>query len=198
MEEEINYRYLRKIQQSEKNSPKISELSSDFYKQLTDYIKTLEDNSKRENTEQKQKIINEEIKNTKKIIENIYEHREKKIILAAITKARGGKPNIENLIDYEQELFDSIYSILQKSREELYKKNNDLKQKKTKNLKNHNENQIINNENKNPIILLTEDIPEFVGTDTKKYLLKKNDIISISPHICELLSKRDKCKELSN
>ena len=75
MEEEINYRYLRKIQQSEKNSPKLSKLDKNFYNDVSKYLKNLENRNKKNDSLQKQKIIHEEIKNTKKIIENIYELR---------------------------------------------------------------------------------------------------------------------------
>ena len=48
---------------------------------------------------------------SKKISKNIYEKREKKIILAAVTKVRGGNPDLTKMLDieknlYEEELFE--------------------------------------------------------------------------------------------
>ena len=37
---------------------------------------------------------------------------------------------------------------------------------------------------------INQDIPEFIGTDGKKYNLKKNDIISLQYNMCNMLIKR--------
>ncbi len=61
-------------------------------------------------------LIIDEIENTKKIGISIYEHREKKILLAAISKARGGNPDLKNIIQEEKILFDSVYELILNSR----------------------------------------------------------------------------------
>lgn len=196
MENEINYRYLRKIQQNEKNSPKLSALDFDFYQSVINYIKDLEKRYKNDNSEQKQKILNEEIINTKKIIENIYEMREKKIINAALSKARGGEPDTKQLLENEKNLYNQITDMLKENRINLIEKKSINQKKNKKFIKKVDEKEQTKVKKFNPIIVIKEDLPEFVGTDTKKYLLKKNDIISISPDICKILNKRDICKKI--
>ena len=66
-EEEINYRVLRKIQQTEKASPAISNIHSDFYGDLQNYISSIKERLSNEDSENKQKLLIDEIKNTKKI-----------------------------------------------------------------------------------------------------------------------------------
>ncbi len=88
-EEEISYKTLRKIQQMEKNSPVLTELKTIFYSELLEYIENLNNRLERETSSQKKMLLKDEIQNTKKIAANIYEQREKKILLAAISKARG-------------------------------------------------------------------------------------------------------------
>jgi hypothetical protein len=51
-------------------------------------------------------------------------------------------------------------------------------------------------QNKNPIVQVTHDIPEFIGTDMKKYNLKKGDVISIPPDMKTMLSKKNVIREL--
>ena len=51
-------------------------------------------------------------------------------------------------------------------------------------------------ENNKPILMITEDIPEFVGTDAKNYHLRKGDVISIPPDMEEMLSKRGVAKKI--
>ena len=75
MDEEINYRTLRKIQEIEKNSPVLSELKQDFYNAFIGYVKNLNKRLDLEKSSQKQMLIRDEIENTKKIGINIYEQR---------------------------------------------------------------------------------------------------------------------------
>lgn len=198
-EDEINYRTLRKIQQMEKNSPTLTELKSDFYKAFSEYLDNLNNRLERENSSQKQLLLKDEIQNAKKIVTNIYEHREKKILLVAISKARGGNPDLKNLIDTEEELFNPILELMQKSRKtnlERESTENNLNEAKTVKIEEENketEKSEENNENQgnpNPIVRVTQDIPEFVGTDEKKYNLRNNDIVSLPEEMSEMLSKR--------
>jgi len=193
--EEINYRTLREIQRKEQNSPRLSKINDGFYDSLGKYIKQLNLRYDHESNSQKKMLLKDEIQNIQKIAQNIYEYREKKIVLAAVSKARGGNPDSNNLDPSEKKLFDSILVLLTHSRNILF-------EKKGKN-KPNNEKSIIKNEksetddiNTNPIILISKDLPEFVGTDTKRYNLRKNDIVSLPKDMAEMLSKRKAAKKL--
>ena len=129
-EDEINYRILRKIQQMEKNSPILTEIKSNFYLDLSKYLENLKNRLQDETTSQKQTLLKEEIHNTQKIAENIYEQREKKILFAAISKARGGNPDLKNMINIEKNLFDSVLNIMITSRKQFLKKDS-IENKKT-------------------------------------------------------------------
>ena len=202
MDEEINYKTLRKIQEIEKNSPVLSELKPDFYKAFIGYLKILNKRLDLEKSSQKQILIRDEIENIKKIVINIYENREKKILLAAISKARGGNPDLKNIIQEEKILFDSVYDLLLKLRKNALeieklpeeKENNDNKLDEITVNKNKTE-EI--QENLNPIIKITQDIPEFVGTDRKKYNLRKNDIISLEDNMSNMLIKKGAAEKIN-
>ncbi len=205
-EEEINYRVLRKIQQTEKASPAISNIHSDFYGDLQNYISSIKERLQNKDSENIQELLIDEIKNTKKIATSIYEQREKKILLAATSKARGGNPNLKNLTPMERNLFDSVLELMVKSRIKAFEgdENNSLEKgmaetEKTieENIENiPEENKIISN--KNPIVAVIKDMPEFVGTDTKNYNLKKGDVLSIPKDMEEMLSKRNIVKEIKS
>ena len=64
----------------------------------------------------------EEIQTIKRISDNIYEQREKKIMKVALSKARDGKPDLKNLLDAEKKLFDSALGILIQSRTRFFSK----------------------------------------------------------------------------
>jgi len=202
MDEEINYRTLRKIQEIEKNSPVLSELKPDFYIAFMGYLKNLNKRLDLEKSSQKQILISDEIENTKKIGINIYEQREKKILLAAISKARGGNPDLKNITQEEKILFDSVYELILKSRKITLEIEKLIEEKETKMVESQgisiNKNKTEEKqENPNPILRMTQDIPEFIGTDGKKYNLSKNDIISLQDNMSDMLIKRGVAEKIN-
>jgi DNA replication factor GINS len=188
----INYRNLRKIQEMEKNSPVLTEIENNFYVELKKYMENLDNRLKGESSAQKQTLLKDEVLNTKKISKNIYEQREKKILLAAVSKARGGNPDLKNMIEIEKNLFNSILNLMEKSRKDLFEEDlgEDIPVEPKKNETKEEPKPALNESNNNPIIRVIEDIPEFIGTNEKKYNLRKNDILSIPQDMSEMLSKR--------
>ena len=175
----------------EKNSPVLTELKPDFYNVLLEYLKNLDNRLDRETTTQKQILLKDEIQNTKKIATNIYEQREKKILLAAISKARGGNPDLKNMIDVEKNLFDPVLNLMLDSRKKIIEiKTKENKSNDTKTVEPEEEKTEEKQENSNPIVRVTQDIPEFIGTDEKKYNLRNNDVVSLPEDMSDMLSKR--------
>ena len=200
MDEEINYKILRKIQEIEKNSPILSEIKPDFYNVFIGYLKGLIKRLDLEKSSQKRLLLSDEIENTKKIGISIYEYREKKILLAAISKARGGNPDLKNIINEEKILFDSVYELLLKSRKntiDIEKLDEEEVKTESKDIFTQENKPEIKQENPNPIIRITQDIPEFIGTDGKKYNLRKNDVISLQDNMSNMLIKRKVAEKIN-
>lgn len=208
-EEEINYKTLRKIQQMEKSSPVLSSIPPDFYIALSQFFKILNERLEKEENSQKKLLLEEEIQNTKKIALNIYEQREKKIILAAVSKARSGEPDLKNMIEAEKNLFDSVLSLMIKAREEFLEKekNDDSKSKNLEEEKKEKEKKILEEKpekneiikkNEKPIIRVIQDVPEFIGTDGNTYNLRKNDILSIPQEMSTMLIKKGVAEEINS
>ena len=188
-DEEISYKFLRKIQQIEKNQPMLSKITPGFYKELGDFISNLE----------KKTIFKEELQNIKKIASNIYEQREKKIVLSAISRVRGGNPDTSNMTPSEKKLFDNIVTSLLKNREEIFKKTSETDVDEEETVEPEKEEKIEEIENKvntNPVVRVNETLPEFIGTDEKKYYLRRDDILSLPSDMKDVLSKRSVVEEL--
>ncbi len=196
--EEISYKNLRKIQQMEINSPQLTKIDSSFYHEISEYAKNLESRLEKEDSPQKKTLLRDEIKNTKKIAINIYELREKKIVIAAISKARGGNPDLKFLVPEEQKLFDSLLNLMVQSRQEVLDNKSKKEEKAEVNPSEpeHEEPKVEKQENTKSMLVINKDIPEFVGTDTKKYHLRKGDVISLSEEMGEMLSKRGAAKKI--
>ena len=200
-EDEINYKTLRKIQQMEKSSPILTELTPNFYYDLSDYLDNLEKRLQNETSVQKQTLLKYEIKNIINISTNIYEQREKKILLAAISKARGGSPDLKNMADIEKDLYENILEYMYYLRKKILKMKNSKNHKnETKSDKKEEEDEEIKQQKKdntNQILRITSDIPEFIGTDEKKYNLRNNDVISLTDDMSQMLTKRGVAERIS-
>lgn len=207
-DEELSYKTLRKTQNTEKNQPTLTKLPQHFYNNVAIYITKLENNYQKETNEQKQKLFHDEIELSKKIALSIYELREKKIVQAALSTIRGGKPDLQNIQPPEKKLYDNLVTTIHTCRNEIIqtkqkqpknenKQTNNTPQEKIKQPKETQKPPISEHPtNTNPIIHIQEHIPEFVGTDMNTYLLRKDDILSIPPEISKTLIKRGVAKEI--
>jgi len=193
----IDYKTLRRIQEMEKISPSLTKIEKKFYSNISEYLENLNDRLEKESSNQKKMLLKDEIKNTNKIITSIYEKREKKIVLATISKARGGNPNLRNLVDLEKDMFESILKSMIQSRKQIL--DNELKKhtriEKNVESKKEDEKKEIQ-ENFKPIVRVVKDMPKFIGTDTNEYNLKKSDVLSLPDDMKNMLSKRGVIKEI--
>ena len=192
--EEISYKTLRRIQQLEKTQPLLTKIDSDFYKKLISYLKNLQQIVEKEENTQKRKLFTDEIQNTQKIATSIYELREKKIVQAALSTVRGGKPELKNLLTTEKQLYNALVDQIAISRKEILQEKKESPPEKKKTPK--KEEPTIKPKNNNAIVRVTEDIPEFVGTDMKTYHLRKEDVLTLSQEMSEPLLKRGVAKQI--
>ena len=195
--DEINYKTLRRIQEMEKKSPSLTRIESNFYNDLSKYLENLDDRLGKESSPQKQMLLKVEIRDTNKIVTSIYEMREKKILLATISKARGGNPNLKNLVDVEKDLFESTLELMTQMRKQVLEKKSKGSTEKEKTVEPKKEDK--NNggqENSKPVVRVTKSIPKFIGTDMKEYNLRGGDVLSLPADMRDMLSKRGVVKEI--
>jgi len=178
LDDEISYRDLRVVHQTEKKSPSITEINPDFYKKAKEYVEKLEKKMNSEGDEHKRKLVEDELRSAKQILKEIYEIREKKVVLAALSKIRGGKPDTRLFLDNERKLFDDILKCLESYRKIIL----EGKEKEEAIVQEKKEKRIL--------ALVKEDIPRFVGPDMKKYHLRKNDLISLSEELFNILERK--------
>ena len=194
--EDINYKSLRKIQQLEKNSPALTKIDPDFYPHLAAYCTRLEDLAQKQTDTAKAKLLADETQNIKKIAMHIYELREKKIVQAALSTTRGGKPELKNLVDSEQVLYDGLVTVIRDTRKNMMTP--DAPAKPAENPATAPATSAEHPPgNTNPLVRMTETVPAFVGTDMKTYHLRKDDILSISEEMKTPLVRRGVAKEIN-
>lgn len=124
-QDDMDYRTLRKIQQQEKGSPLLMRIDQKFYQKFSEHLKNFQRIAEKEDNANKLKLFDDEIQNTKKIAFAIYELREKKIMQAALSKVRGGKPDLRNLLEMEKEFFGSLVDQINISRRKILENETD-------------------------------------------------------------------------
>jgi len=173
-EEPITFEFIRKIQREEMSEPKLSQIPEDFYQKAKNYLE-----QKKKIAEKKEdKLAEREIKNVERLLEDIFNRRETKMLNQALITVRTNLPP-QNLIENEKEFFESAVNMLRTQRERvlslLFKKTK-LKQDLDK-------------------IEFEDDVEEFVGIDLNKYgPFKKGDVADIPKDNAKLLIKMKKAK----
>jgi DNA replication initiation complex subunit (GINS family) len=120
----ITYETLYEILRAEKNKEELCELDETFYKNVLDYIKEksriLQEASAKNDifSVDEHDTTQLQVQNIKKIIKEIYERREKKIIDIALNKSRTNSDIIDtaNLLHPEQKFFETLTDLLDKFR----------------------------------------------------------------------------------
>jgi DNA replication initiation complex subunit (GINS family) len=193
--EEISYKTLRRLQQGEQTASVLTKINVNFYQDLSAYIKTIEQSVEHETNPLKLKLFADEVQNTKKIANSIYELREKKIVQAALATARGAAPDLRNLLDIEKKLYTALVEQIAVSRKEIFEEPIDRLSKK-QSASSPIVDQPMRDPNTNPIVRVLEDTPQFIGTDEKTYSLRKEDVISLPREMTEPLLKKGVVKQV--
>ena len=116
----ITYETLYEILRAEKNKDELQELDENFYKNVLSYLKDktkiLQDAAMNDNifATDETETTRLQISNIKKIIKEIYDRREKKILDIAINKSRTNSDIIDtsNLLLQEQKFFKTMTGLL--------------------------------------------------------------------------------------
>jgi len=165
----LSYDAILKIVNKEKSEKKLTELPENFFTDVKGYI---ESKSKLAGKED-----NWELESARRLIHDLLEIRERKILILALYNVRSGISS-ENFTSRETEFFDTL----------------------VKNIKAFREGRKISIEGepeKNSLIVLEEDLGQFVGIDMKNYgPFKKGDIAHLPEENAKLLIEKKMAKSM--
>ncbi len=174
--ETITFEIIRKIQREERDSPLLTKLPEKFFEGVALYL------------EQKKKIGKDEleVKNIKRLVENIFERRERKILNQALITVRTKIPP-QNLTEEEKDFFNELVRMLEERRKKFYSI--------------FEEGEIPSLEQEAKIlmkkVIFKEDVEDFVGIDGNVYgPFKKGDEAEIPLENFEILYKKGVVEEV--
>ena len=203
----ITYETLFELLQREKERADLQKLDPAFFNDIISYIK---DKKKIIEAKSDSPFAKEEIKKTERQLENIYkilkelyERREKKIISLALDKSRtkSGLIDTTSLLKEEKVIFEALTSLLDTYRDAiLYNILNErmpfmgpLEDKKPK------EDFKTALELKNPtkLVRFVHTVPKFVGPELEEYgPFEEEDIANLPAEVAEVLINKGKVEEI--
>lgn len=195
----ITYDSIYETLRKEKYEPEIQKLPETFYSEVINYLK--EKQSIIDSQKSQKSIFADEtaktekqIQNIKKLLKELYERRENKIIQLALFSSRTQTQlDLSNLLPEEQEFFKTIYSSLT-----LYKKDilHNLillklpKISKPKDIKTESQ-------EKTKLVRFLNPVPKFMGEDLNVYgPFDSDDIASLPTKAASLLIKTKRAQEI--
>lgn len=203
----ITFETIYEILRREKNKEDIHKLDDTFFDDVIKYLNDKNDfkiDSSKKNDEFSSFTHDDvliQIQNIKKILREIYDRRERKIIDMAIIKARTNSNLIstQNLLDNEKRLFESVVSVLLENRNNiLFPVLNGVAPigMSIKTSVEQNKSQI---DKSGKHIRFLESIDAFVGSELEEYgPFNANDSAFIPNEIANILIENGKAIEINN
>jgi len=218
----FSYAKLRSLERQERQSPELMNIGdTTFYQAVQEHISQLAHRLEEEHTKnpssKKVVIISDELRNTKRTWESVFERREKKVVQAALSMARGGSHTPKFLTNQEKTFFHQLVAVLKEHRKTTLASNHHpaqpsqtpppaLNQEKKQAPEEPQEQQETpaetteeNNSNGSRDILLRvlKDVPSFMGSDKHNYSLKKEDMVTMPKDMAEILIKRGAAEKIT-
>jgi len=214
----FSYAKLRSLERQERQSPELINIGDTFYQAVQEHLSQLERRLEEEHTKnpssKKVVIISDELRNTKRTWESVFERREKKVVQAALSMARGGSHTPKFLTNQEKTFYHQLVAVLKEHRETTLEGNHPstqpsqthptpLEQEKKQTPE---EQQVtppdaadeIPSDHANDVVLrVLMDVPSFMGSDMHNYSLKKTDVITMPKDMAEILIKRGAAEKIT-
>jgi len=209
----ITYDLLFDILKIEKSREELQKLEDKFYKDVVDYLGSKNSIIENPNTPVRERELTRiQLANVKKLLVELYDRREKKIINLAIYKIKTGAGiiNIEALLHEEKYLFDMLCLQLSKYREAII--DNVIEGKvpvadtiissRPQNVASKMSVQDEDSSDLNVVdgiksVRFIKPVPKFLGLEMETYgPFEENDIASLPSKIANILVKKNRAEEM--
>ncbi len=123
----ITYSEIRNMQRRERETTSLQDIGGDFIEKFSEYLKDKKEIVARNKDEsnpfaaEMEKKAREEMENALKVVDSLFQLREKKIIYQAILSAKKDIKiyNTSNMLKQEKELFENVLDIIRKHRKRI-------------------------------------------------------------------------------
>jgi len=213
MSENINITYdlLFDILRYEKSRDELQALDKDFFTNIVEYLRTKETILLDVHTPPSERELTKiQLNNIKKILTELYDKREKKIISLASYKIKTGQDtvNVSALLEDEKILFDSIFLVLSKYRSTILDNILNARPTFAKPIGQEINSSVPVRESKTAEItdddsetiksvLFIKPVPKFLGPELETYgPFEEQDIASLPSKIANILIRKERAEEM--
>jgi DNA replication initiation complex subunit (GINS family) len=208
MAENINITYdlLFDILRYEKSRDELQALDKEFFTNIVEYLHTKDSTLLAVHTSPSERELTRiQLNNVKKILTELYDRREKKIINLALYKIKTGQDTINTsaLLDDEKILFDSIFLVLSKYRSTILDNILNSKPPFAKPIEQQAITQLIQakpeliDDDAIKSIRFIKPVPKFLGPELETYgPFEEQDIASLPSVIANILIRKERAEEM--
>jgi DNA replication factor GINS len=213
----VTYETLFEILRNEKTKEDLQKLHDTFFQDVVSYLNEKQSsiNEKKEQqslfgSDEKEKLIHQ-IGNIKRILRDIYERREKKIISMALNKSRFTSNIIDTsaLLNEEKLFYDLTVSLLDNQRDRILNMmlNGKIPEEKKIEVSNSTSSNFesadslvekkIEAQTSAKLIRFLAAVPQFIGGDMREYgPYEEEDIAKIPVEIADVLIQKERAEEI--
>ena len=203
----ITYETLFELLRREKNREELQTLDQKFFNNVVAYLKEKKamidkkDQGLSEFSTEAGLPEKEQHENIKKIIKDLYDKREKKIINLAIEKTKTGSVDTEHLLEEEKIMFERLFNVLDNTRKSVLHKVLMMEDPSVdvKCLSSEEKNQEESPKKEEPgkkKIRFLEQTQKFVGKDLEVYgPYEPDDVAELTEDIANILIQNNKAQE---
>lgn len=206
----ITYETLHELLRREKNREEIQKLDAGYLNDVAGYLKEKIEIGMQQRAKNDLFAAEEtrkaelQLTNIKKILRELYERREKKILHMAVDASRSSASLIDtaNLLKEEKRIFDELVSLLNKFRKGILYH---LMEGMSPNIKeegpkpNPNPLPLREEEKTTKLIRFVNAVPKFVGEDLEVYgPFEENDMANLPAAIADVLVNKGRAEEMDD
>ena len=193
----ITYEGIYDILRKEKIYPELQKIPEGFIQDVTTYLH--EKAAILESQKQKDSIFAEreidktarQLENIKKMLKELYEKRENKIVKLALIGSRSGSLNTSSMIKEEKEMYGNVVESLNFYRANILKKVLNKEPPSIKEQEQKKEGEDLKS------VRFINPVPQFVGANKKKYgPFEEKNTADLPSDVAELLIKNKRAEEI--
>lgn len=202
----ITYETLFEILKREKDTADLQKLEPNFFNEFVSYLnekkKLLEKDDALFSDDEKKKV-DKQIDNAKRIIKEIYERRERKIINIALIKSRTKSDIMDtsSFLENEKKIFNEIVRVLDDFRtniiDNIITGNSPVIKTENKVIEKEEPKTGENKQKNTRLVRFLYSVPKFVGKELEEYgPFEEEDIANLPIEIADLLINKEKVEEI--
>jgi len=203
----VTYETLFETLRREKSKEELQKLSPEFFEDIKKYLAEKKQSTLSQNdnifSEVEKEKFERQLANIKKLIRDLYERREKKIISMALNKSRvNAVIDTSTLLVGERAFFDSVLTVLNNARIDILDKifTEGAAAAPAPNASKYESAQAQKKEEstgKTKLVRFLCSVPQFVGPDLEIYgPFEEDDVATLAEEVCVVLVSKNRAEEI--